>query len=741
MRNMKLRSCWCVEEPEKDYDLPPLTVKKICRLKLNWFYIVVTSLLVAFCSSSPNPTLRAYLTNPTVLQLAQFNDTSDYEPGLGKSDRFFIWSNLSLNIGSIFGALLGAILASFIPYCYSILLSLLIHLTGSLLYATAVNGPLLLLARTFAGLFMGLQTTLAFAYFGQSSEYYVQLHKEAGVSEKDVKDKHRVKNVLFTLFTVMTYLGYFFGEVPSAVFARFTMDHYRAIGWCNLVLGAVTIVMLPLIFRGEMSCQSVQKLKQTFTWKGPVTRSSFYVPIIVAFLIACSAVINTRMAVHSELFPAILRDSFGVVGKVKENISLTLLVPPLLGGALILCLQAKHVRNIMISVFGIILSIIGLILLIDWQAIPHDSCTFHSLYHHPEIVLNYTEPSTLLDNVNKHTHLNCWNDTQDDDIIDSDETLAPGVDLLVSVDPVCIALNEREVDCGFVLDPDEDFCSSSTLPHHLGFSITNDDICLLNDTDSIFNLKPVVGVSCSVKDNVSCISACWEEDTSISHAQGVGSTSNRNWKSIKSLFMLTIGESWRAVLRTVYDYAQSVCESDQQHHCHWVPYSSITSEVCYDCPPICRSRRHTLSLAQFCIGAVWFMMTAPIAQVALPLVISDCVKSKYQGVTMGLTVMGIAVFRCITPLWLQVAYEAAQKRTFLPLLIMIATFLPFLFGLLLLVLFPVLPHLQSLAESDEDEVSEKTAKPEVDSEHDSDSDDDSNNQQTLEKTSLMKAES
>ena len=25
MRNMKLRSCWCVEEPEKDYDLPPLT--------------------------------------------------------------------------------------------------------------------------------------------------------------------------------------------------------------------------------------------------------------------------------------------------------------------------------------------------------------------------------------------------------------------------------------------------------------------------------------------------------------------------------------------------------------------------------------------------------------------------------------------------------------------------------------------------------------------------------------------
>ena len=75
-----------------------------------------------------------------------------------------------------------------------------------------MNGPLLLLARTFAGLFIGLQTTLAFAYFGQSYEYYVELHKEAGVSETDVRDKHRVKNVLFTLFTVMTYLGYFFGE-------------------------------------------------------------------------------------------------------------------------------------------------------------------------------------------------------------------------------------------------------------------------------------------------------------------------------------------------------------------------------------------------------------------------------------------------------------------------------------------------------------------------------------------------
>ena len=63
------------------------------------------------------------------------------------------------------------------------------------------------------------------------------------------------------------------------------MDHYRAIGWCNLVLGAVTIVMLPLIFRGEMSCQSVQKLKQTFTWKGPVTRASFYVPMVSSIIV------------------------------------------------------------------------------------------------------------------------------------------------------------------------------------------------------------------------------------------------------------------------------------------------------------------------------------------------------------------------------------------------------------------------------------------------------------------------
>ena len=35
------------------------------------------------------------------------------------------------------------------------------------------------------------------------------------------------------------------------------------------------------------------------------------------------------------------------------------------------------------------------------------------------------------------------------------------------------------------------------------------------------------------------------------------------------------------------------------------------------------------------------------------------------------------------------AYEAAQKRTFLPLLILIAVCLPFLFGLILLYLFQV----------------------------------------------------
>ena len=41
------------------------------------------------------------------------------------------------------------------------------------------------------------------------------------------------------------------------------------------------------------------------------------------------------------------------------------------------------------AIIGLVLSIVSLILLADWQSIPYDPCTEFSLYHHPELTDMY----------------------------------------------------------------------------------------------------------------------------------------------------------------------------------------------------------------------------------------------------------------------------------------------------------------------------------------------------------------
>ena len=60
-------------------------------------------------------------------------------------------------------------------------------------------------------------------------------------------------------------------------------------------------------------------------------------------------------------------------------------------------MQAIRMNSRVITILGIISSVIGLILMADWQSIPYDCCTEFSLYHHPEIapgVSNTSLPPT-----------------------------------------------------------------------------------------------------------------------------------------------------------------------------------------------------------------------------------------------------------------------------------------------------------------------------------------------------------
>jgi len=58
-----------------------------------------------------------------------------------------------------------------------------------------------------------------------------------------------------------------------------------------------------------------------------------------------------------------------------------------------LLMQAIKLNSRIITIFGIISSVIGLILMADWQSIPHDPCTEFSLYHHPELASGVSNTS------------------------------------------------------------------------------------------------------------------------------------------------------------------------------------------------------------------------------------------------------------------------------------------------------------------------------------------------------------
>ena len=54
-------------------------------------------------------------------------------------------------------------------------------------------------------------------------------------------------------------------------------------------------------------------------------------------------------------------------------------------------MQRLKLNSRIIAIFGIFITVVGLVLMADWQSIPHDPCTDFSLYHRPVIANNLSD--------------------------------------------------------------------------------------------------------------------------------------------------------------------------------------------------------------------------------------------------------------------------------------------------------------------------------------------------------------
>ena len=79
---------------------------------------------------------------------------------------------------------------------------------GWTIYATAVNGWMLLLSRLLVGIFTGMHYTLTYTYFGERFEDYVAAQKEL---DNYGERQAAVKDILFALHGIAMYLAYIVG--------------------------------------------------------------------------------------------------------------------------------------------------------------------------------------------------------------------------------------------------------------------------------------------------------------------------------------------------------------------------------------------------------------------------------------------------------------------------------------------------------------------------------------------------
>ena len=275
------------------------------------------------------------------------------------------------------------------------------------------------------------------------------------------------------------------------------------------------------------------------------------------------------------------------------------------------------INSRLIAIFGVILSIVACAIMADWQSIPHDPCTDYSLFHHPGLVEVYSSQMTDaqkfdsdecvhlqagLKNVHVYTYLHF-----DTGVMQFKRTLPQHCQQVIS--------------CNVCNDTGETANVSSQMLC-LQFTLNPNQLCFHPDTEKT-----------SFQQQYHHTMACNTESGQMSTCFGILDAGEQdNMQAFTENIVDVHIQSLELVNEVVERIARDKCESSNNsgHHCHWIPDSPITKKHCEDCQPICRSVDHTLNFVQFCIGALLFMLSMPIARESMTAIISDVVTKNTQ---------------------------------------------------------------------------------------------------------------
>ncbi len=226
---------------------------------------------------------------------------------------------------------------------------------------------------------------------------------------------------------------------------------------------------------------------------------------------------------------------------------------------------------------GILTTVMGYLLLTDFQAIPYDPCTEYSPFHHPEITDNFTVSQFSLAN--------------------GSSAFRPTAESVPKLKGIQFS---SSVDIKFGND----------VLFHTNLGITNKYLChqvqecLCNILTPCAYYPTSTNLNTHLKSEQDCYKCTTDESSmTICACFSADQIPQNSPKEFLTLELAEL-ESINVLPKDEYFIARNNCieANVSGHQCHWTPSSVITNKECEDCQPICRSISQTLTFSQFAIG-------------------------------------------------------------------------------------------------------------------------------------------
>ena len=281
------------------------------------------------------------------------------------------------------------------------------------------------------------------------------------------------------------------------------------------------------------------------------------------------------------------------------------------------------------------MTLLSCLLMTDWQALPYDKCTEYSPFHHPEIFQNSPTLTANFSSVSGfptkrracYSHEDPFSGVLIQLNINPTSQLVFSTGQKVSIhlqDNIKLSCHTSEECRTYCREPNR-----TIKPLCLQYSVNKDGCLELQDGIS----NKITDKTNDGKEAFFCSTNFGFQSQFSICIQLHKNMNGEKHEPVNKPFKNSVhAQTLQHLNPEDYNTAMFNCINANvtSHDCYWNPYSIITRRHCEDCQPICRSRSHSLTFAQFVLGAALLLASIPVAWVPVAALISNRVSKEAQ---------------------------------------------------------------------------------------------------------------